>query len=305
MSLVYKQQSSNIVKTYILMAIFLVVIIAIGYFASIYYGSPNILYFAVVFSLIMNFMSFWFSDKIVLSLSNAKPVSREEFFDLYNTVENLSITAGLPVPKIYVIDDPAPNAFATGRDKNHAVVAVTTGLLQKLNKTELEGVVAHELSHIGNRDILLMSATVVLVGFISILSDMLLRGFFLGDRKNKGGVFVIISIVLMILSPIIATLIKLAISRKREYLADASAVLLTRYPDGLASALEKISEYSMPMKNPHTATAHLFISNPFEKNINNNIDEIQDDGGFSLPNLFETHPPIKERIKILREMRNY
>ena len=199
------------------------------------------------------------------------------------------------MPKIYIIDDRAPNAFATGRDKEHAVVAVTTGLLQKLEKSELEGVIAHELSHIGNRDILLMSAVVVLVGFVSIISDMFLRGFMFrgSSRDNKsGGALAIVGIVLIILSPIIATLIKLAISRRREYLADASGALLTRYPEGLAKALEKIASFNIPMKTASTATAHLFISNPFGSK------------GTSISNLFQTHPPITERIKILRGLDN-
>ena len=291
----YTQQTSNITKTYLLMGIFLVVIAGLGYFVSFYYNNPGIFYVAIIFSLFINMTSFWWSDKIVLSISKAKPASRAEFFDLYTVTENLSITAGLPMPKIYVIDDPAPNAFATGRDKNHAVVCVTTGLLQKLERPELEGVIAHELSHIGNRDILLMSAVVVLVGFVSIISDMFLRGmWFRGgsrDNDNKaGGVLAIVGIILIVLSPIIATLIKLAISRRREYLADASGALLTRYPEGLASALEKISDYNQPMKTASTATAHLFIANPLNGK------------GASVSNLFQTHPPIAERIKILRGM---
>jgi heat shock protein HtpX len=291
----YTQQTSNVAKTYLLMGVFLAVIAGLGYFVSYYYNNPGIFYIAIIFSLFMNAASFWWSDKIVLSMSKARPASRQEFFDLYTVTENLSIAAGLPMPKIYVIDDPAPNAFATGRDKNHAVVCVTTGLLQKLERPELEGVIAHELSHIGNKDILLMSAVVVLVGFVSIISDMFLRGMWFrgsrnNDREGAGGALAIIGIVLVVLSPIIATLIKLAISRRREYLADASGALLTRYPEGLARALEKISGYNMPMKVASTATAHLFISNPF--------------GGkkTSISNLFQTHPPIEDRIKILRGM---
>ncbi|MEK7669559.1 MAG: zinc metalloprotease HtpX [Patescibacteria group bacterium] len=291
----YTHQSSNIAKTYLLMGLFLVVIAGLGYFVSIYYSNPVLFYIAIIFSLFMNVASFWWSDKIVLSMSKARPANRQEFFDFYTSTENLAITAGLPMPKLYVIDDPAPNAFATGRDKNHAVVAATTGLLQKLNKSELEGVIAHELSHIGNRDILLMSSVVVLVGFVSIISDMFLRGMIFSgnrdnDKGNVGGILAIVGIALIILSPIIATLIKLAISRRREYLADASGALLTRYPEGLASALEKISSYNQPMKNTSTATAHLFISNPFS--------------GKSVSNLFSTHPPASERIKILRGMVN-
>jgi heat shock protein HtpX len=300
---VYTQQSSNVAKTYFLMGLFLVIIGGLGYFVSVYYNSPALFYIAIIFSLFMNMASYWFSDKIVLSISKARPASREEYFDLYTVTENLSIAAGLPMPKIYVIDDPAPNAFATGRDKNHAVVAVTTGLLQKLDRPELEGVIAHELSHVGNRDILLMSAVVVLVGFVSIISDMFLRGMWFGGRRNSdreggtGGILAIIGIVLVVLSPIIATLIKLAISRRREYLADVSGALLTRYPEGLARALEKIGSYNMPMKVASTATAHLFISNPLPTGR-----QAFDSGGKSISNLFQTHPPIAERIKILRSM---
>jgi heat shock protein HtpX len=295
MASVYTQQSSNVARTYLLMGLFLVIIVGLGYFVSQYYNAPGLLYIAIIFSVVMNFVSYWFSDKIVLGISKARPASREEFFDLYTVTENLSIAAGLPMPKIYVIDDPAPNAFATGRNKEHSVVAATTGLLQKLERPELEGVIAHELSHIGNRDILLMSAVVVLVGFVSILSDIFVRSTFFGgrrsnDREGGGGVLAIVGIVLIVLSPIIATLIKLAISRRREYLADASGALLTRYPEGLARALEKISSYNLPMKAASTATAHLFISNPFGNK------------GASISNLFNTHPPIAERIRILRSM---
>lgn len=292
MASVYTHQGSNIAKTYFLMAIFFAVILTVGYFVATYYQAPELLYIAIFFSLFMNVLSYWFSDKIILSISKAREASRQEFFDLYALTENLAITAGLPMPKIYVIEDPAPNAFATGRNKDHAVVAVTTGLLQRLERDELEGVIAHELSHIGNRDILLMSAVVVLVGLLSILSDMFLRGFALGDRRDNnrgGGVLAIVGLVLIVLSPIIATLIKLAISRRREFLADASAALLTRYPEGLAKALEKISTYNAPMKSAHTATAHLFIANPFGSKA-------------SFSNLFATHPPAEERIKILRNM---
>jgi heat shock protein HtpX len=295
MATVYTYQNSNVAKTYFLMGLFLVIVIGLGYFISAYYGNPAILYIAIIFSLIMNVASYFWSDKIVLSVSKARPASREEFFDLYTVTENLSITAGLPMPKVYVVDDPAPNAFATGRNKEHAVVCATTGLLQKLDRQELEGVIAHELSHIGNRDILLMSSVVVLVGFVSIISNIFLRGMmFGGGRRNNdgeaGGILAIVGIILIVLSPIIATLIKLAISRRREFLADASGALLTRYPEGLARALEKISAYNMPMKTANTATAHLFISNPFGNK------------GTAISNLFQTHPPIAERIKILRDM---
>lgn len=293
MASVYTHQSSNTARTYVLMGLFLAVVVALGYFIAQYYGNPTILYIALIFSILMNVASFWWSDKIVLKLSKARPAKREEYFDLYTVTENLSIAAGLPMPRIYVIEDAAPNAFATGRDKDHAVVAVTTGLLQKLERSELEGVIAHELSHIGNRDILLMSAVVVLIGFISILSDIFLRASLFSDNRNNrsgaSGLFALIGVIFIVLSPIIATLIKLAISRRREYLADASATLLTRYPEGLARALEKIAGYNMPMKTAHTATAHLFISSPFST-------------GKSVADLFSTHPPIGERVRILRSM---
>jgi len=294
MTSVYTYQSSNVAKTYLLMGLFLVVVIGLGYFISLYYNAPGLLYIAIIFSIFMNVASYWWSDKIVLSISKARRASKNEFFDLYTVTENLSIAAGLPMPKIYTIDDPAPNAFATGRDKEHAVVCVTTGLMQKLERPELEGVISHELSHIGNRDILLMSVVVVLVGFVSIISHIFLRGTMFGGRKDNnregGGVLATIGIVFIILSPIIATLIKLAISRRREFLADASGALLTRYPEGLAKALEKIAGYNMPMKAANTVTAHLFISNPFGK------------AGTAISNIFQTHPPIAERIKILRSM---
>ena len=291
MATLYTHQTQNITKTWVLMAGFFVIVIALGFFFSQYYGNPNILYFFVFFSIAMNITSFWFSHKIVLTLAGAKPARREEYFDLYTSVENLSITAGLPMPKVYVIEDPAPNAFATGRDKKHAVVAVTTGLLQILEKNELEGVIAHELSHIGNRDMLVSTVVVVLAGFVSILSDVFLRSMhFSGrDSDNKAhGIMMIIGIILAILAPIFALLIQLAISRKREFLADASGALLTRYPEGLASALKKIGQYSRPLERQHKAIAHLYIANP--KGI-----------GFSrkVAGLFATHPPIEERIRAL------
>ncbi len=278
------------------MSVFFAVVILFGWFFSFYYNNPNILYFFVIFSILMNFFSYWFSDKIVLKLAGAKLANREEYFDLYTSVENLSITAGLPMPKVYIVTDNAPNAFATGRDKNHAVVCVTTGLLEILNKTELEGVIAHELSHVGNKDMLLSTVVVVLVGFISILADVFRRSLFFGGlnrRKNSnegegGAILIAIGIILSILAPLISILIQLAISRKREFLADASGALLTRYPEGLANALRKISKYSQPMVRQSSAIAHLYIADPKGSNFGKKI------GG-----LFATHPPIEERIKAL------
>ncbi|MEX2052154.1 MAG: M48 family metallopeptidase [Candidatus Paceibacterota bacterium] len=288
----YTQVSKNITKTWILMTAFFVVVIGIGWFFSMYYGNPNILYIFVIFSIVMNITSYWFSDKIVLKLAGAKEASRTEYFTLYTTVENLAITAGLPLPKIYVVNDPAPNAFATGRNKDHAVVAVTTGLLAILDKTELEGVIAHELSHIGNRDMLLSTVIVVLVGFVSILADVFMRSLLFGGRRdgdNKAsGILMIVGIVFAVLAPIFVMLIQLAISRKREFLADASGSLLTRYPAGLASALQKISQHSRPMNRQAEAIAHLYISDPKGSGV-----------GKKIKGLFATHPPTEERVKAL------
>lgn len=275
------------------MGVFLVIVIAIGWAMSWYYGNPAILYAAVAFSLLANVGSYWFSDKVVLSMTHAKPATREEYFDLYTVTENLAITAGMPMPKLYVVTDPAPNAFATGRDEKHAVVAATTGLLAILNRTELEGVIAHELSHIKNRDILVMTVAVVLAGFVAILADMFLRMSYFGggnrdDNGRAGAIFAIVALVAAILAPIAAQLIKLAISRKREFLADASGALLTRYPEGLASALTKISSYGGPMQNASHATAHLFIANPFGAK-----------AGQFINKLFATHPPVEERVQAL------
>lgn len=275
---------------------FLVIVVAIGWFIGAIYGRPEILFIAVVLALVMNFVSYWYSDKIVIGISGAKKANRAEYFDLWNAVENLSITAGLPMPKVYIVVDNVPNAFATGRDPEHGVVAVTTGLLQLLDKNELEGVIAHELSHIGNRDILISTVAVVLAGFIALLADFFLRSNFIAgsDRDSKsGGYLAIIGLVLILLSPIAATLIRLAISRKREFLADASGALLTRYPEGLASALSKISAHSGKMRNANHATAHLYIANPFGSG---KVSKVMD-------RMFATHPSPEERINILRSQR--
>ena len=297
MATIYTHQGQNVRKTWFLMSMFFVVVICIAWGFSYFLQNPSILYFGVLFSVGMNIWSYWYSDSLVLKMSGAHPATREQYFDLWNAVENLSITAGLPMPALYVIDDSSPNAFATGRNKEHAAVAVTTGLLGILDKTELEGVIAHELSHIGNRDILLGTVVVVLVGFIAIMSDMFLRtaGWSGGgrDRDNRLQlVLMIAGVVLAILAPIAAKLIQLAISRKREFLADASGALLTRYPEGLASALEKISSYPHGLQRASTATAHLYISNP-----------LKDGKAVSfMSKLFATHPPAGERIAALRGM---
>ena len=265
MASLYTQQGKNIRKTWFLMTGFLVIVIALGWVVSQVYGNVGILYAAVAFSLIMNVTAYWYSDKIALSSTGAKEADAKQYLEVHRILENLSITAGLPKPRLYVIDDPAPNAFAAGRDPKHAVVAVTTGLLSRLDRSELEGVIAHELSHVGNRDILVMTVAVVLAGFIAIISDIFLRMSFFGgnSRENRNPLLLVAGIAAIILAPIAAQLIQMAVSRKREFLADASGALLTRYPDALASALQKISSYEAPMRRANHATAHLFISNPF------------------------------------------
>jgi len=300
MATLYTEQSKNVWRTWGLMTTFLVVVILFGWFISIYYDNTSILYFFIIFSILINFFSYWYSDKIVLKLAGAKVATREEHFALYTAVQNLSITAGLPMPKVYVVEDSAPNAFATGRDKDHAVVCATTGLLKILDKTELEGVIAHELSHIGNRDMLLSTVVVVLVGFVTILADVFRRNLFFGsmgrsrDNNRAGGILVLVGIILSILAPIFTMLIQLAISRKREFLADASGALLTRYPEGLASALKKISQYSQPMARQSSAIAHLYIANPKGGGMG-----LSAQAGKKITRLFATHPPVEERIKAL------
>ncbi len=279
---------------------FLLVVIAIGFILSYTYGNPNLLYGAILLSLLMNVGAYWFSDRVVLSMANAEPITkREDYPELWNTLENLSITAGLPMPKLYVINDPAPNAFATGRNKDHAVVAVTTGLLPLLSKSELEGVLAHELAHIGNRDMLLQTVVVVFAGMISFVADMMLHATMFGgkDNGNKSPIFLVLGLVAIILAPIAAMIIKLAISREREYLADSTGALITRYPEGLASALQKISSFHQPMKVQHAAIAHLFISDPLGVNTE---DELREGEKISwMQKLFMTHPPVADRVSRL------
>lgn len=294
--------SSNIFKTWVLMIFFsifasvvvYVIVRAWGFDESSGLGLVGI---AFIITGIMNFISYFFSDKIVLGVSGAKPIKKEDNPQLYRIVENLGIAVGLPTPKIYIINDSAPNAFATGRDPKHSAIAFTSGILEKLNKQELEGVAAHELSHVGNRDTLVMAVVAVLVGTIALITDWYLRSLWWGgrdsDRDNKGsGIFMVLALVMAILAPIVATLIQLAVSRKREFLADASGVLITRYPAGLANALRKISGDQEPLEVANRGTAHLYIVNPLKG---------KDVAGF-MANLFNTHPPIEARIKALQEM---
>ncbi len=296
----YTQKETNILKTWLLFTGFFTFVIAVGWIFSEAYGDPGILYIAVAFSTMTSIISYWYSDKIVLKMANAQPVDMHANPELYRIVENLAITAGLPTPSIYIIPERQLNAFATGRDPKHAVVAVTEGLLERLSKPELEGVLAHELSHVGNRDMLVSTVAVILVGFVSLLSDMFLRSMWWGggrrsndDRNGGNGIMMIIAIALAVLAPISATLIQLAISRKREFLADSSGALLTRYPDGLASALEKIAEDTTPMRVAKNTTAHLWIDDPFTGQARTAWWHA----------LFMTHPPIEERIRILRGMK--
>lgn len=293
MATLYTQQDKNIRKTWFLMAMFLAFIIFVTWIFSLVYAVPEVLYVGVAVALGINLVSYWFADKVVLTMAGAQQIGIQDNPELFRLVENLSITAGLPMPKVYIMHDPAPNAFATGRKPENASVAVTTGLLERLERSELEGVLAHELSHIGNRDILLSTIIVILIGSLSLISEFFLRTAFRGGgggRKKSNGLVIIIALVLAIFAPIIGSMIHLAISRKREFLADASGALLTRYPDGLASALEKISGYPNSVAEAEHATAHLYFASPFKGKQETSF----------LTRLFMAHPPIEERINALR-----
>jgi heat shock protein HtpX len=298
---IYSSISGNKTKTWLIMVMFVVFITTIVYVFSKALGYGIYLaIFALFFAVISSIGSYYYSDKLVLATSGAKRIKKSDNPELFRTVENLCIGDGLPAPEIYIINDPSPNAFATGRDPKHSVVCVTSGILDKLNKAELEGVIAHELSHVKNYDIRLMGVVAILVGFVALLANLFMQQLWFGgmgrDREDRNNnlqlIFILIGIVLAILSPIAASLIQLAVSRKREFLADASGALLTRYPEGLASALEKISSDSTPLKTANNATAHLFIINPFKGKSAKSM--------FS--SLFDTHPPVEERIKALRAM---
>lgn len=295
----YTHAEANTRKTWLYLAAFLVLIIFLGWFISYYAGNPAILWFAVIFSIVASFGSYWYSDKVVLALTKAKPASREEYVELHRIVENLSITAGLEMPRLYIIQDSQPNAFATGRDAKHAIVAVTTGLLEVLDRNELQGVLSHELSHIGNKDMLLSAMVVVLVGVVVMVADIFFRMTLWGGRQRErregqGQAFMLlIGLVFLILAPVAARVIQFAISRKREFLADASGALLTRYPEGLASALEKIASHPSQLRAANDATAHLFIANPFRGR----------EASAWIHKLFMTHPPIGDRIEALRGMK--
>jgi len=299
MPTLYSQHDSNIRKTWILIFSLSIFIIGLGWLFSYLYENIAILVIAFVWSILMNIFSYWYSDKIVLAITQAKPIEKKDNPELYRLVENLCITAGLPLPKIYILNENQPNAFATGRNSEHAIIAVTKGLLEKLERVELEGVISHELAHIGNRDMLLGTVIVILVGAIALLSRLFLRiSFYGGERRrdskgSAGAIFFIFGIVAAIVAPLAATLIRLAISRKREFLADATGALLTRYPEGLARALEKISTDATSMKVANESTCHLFISSPFKGEQSKNW----------FTKLFSTHPPIEERTCALRSMK--
>ncbi|HZX11699.1 MAG TPA: M48 family metallopeptidase [Acidobacteriota bacterium] len=296
----YEQITRNKWRSFFLILFFLCLIFALSWaFGELTGWGPQGLIFAAVIAVAMTFGSYYASDKIVLAISRAKPVHKKDYPYLYNVVEGLDIAAGLPKPRCYVIDDTAPNAFASGRNPKNSVIVVTSGLLQKLNRAELEGVIAHEMSHIKNRDVLVQTLAVVMVGVVALLSDWILRTFIWGrGRKRSSGkssgnaaaIFVVVALVLAILSPLIAQLLKLSISRKREFLADANGALLTRYPPGLASALKKLSEDKEPLEAANKATAHMYIVNPL-KDIKGKVNK-----------LFSTHPPIEERIAALEKM---
>ena len=296
--LTYDHIAENKRKTVLLIGTFLVLIMALGWTFSAAYNEPVILWLAVIFSTVMSLISYYFSADITLALSSAKLVDRNTNQELYRLVENLCIAAGLPTPKIYMIEDTAMNAFATGRDPQHAIIVFTTGIIERLNRQELEGVAAHELSHIGNYDIRVMTIVVILVGIITLLADLLLRMSFRGGRRSKdgaNGIILIVGVALALLTPVFATLLQLAVSRKREFLADASGALLTRYPDGLASALEKLSADTEPLEAANKATAHLYIVNPLK--------DYKGRAGVGwFAGLFNTHPPIAERVARLRQM---
>jgi heat shock protein HtpX len=288
----------NIARTYLLMALFTAMVVVLAYVlgSALGYGT-DFMWIAVTLSVVSSFISYWWGDSLVLSMSHARPADRKRDFDFFTVAENMAIAAGMPAPKLYVIDDTAMNAFATGRDPQHAVVVATTGLLSRLERRELEGVIAHELSHIKNFDTRLMAVVAVLVGTIVYLSDLFMRSMWYGGRRRSrnsdgGQIMLLVGIVLAILTPVLATLMQLAVSRRREFLADASGANLTRYPEGLARALEKLSGDKEVLEAATNATAHLYITNPFKGK--------QFHAWFA--NMFNTHPPIAERVKRLRGM---
>lgn len=294
----YTQQDANVRRTWLLMSSVVALMIGLGWLFGQAYGDTSFIYVFALVSIGGNIFAYWFSDSIALSVSGAQPVAREANTRLYRIVENLCLTAGLPLPRLYILPGAQINAFATGRNAKHAAVAVTAGALERLNDNELTGVLAHELSHVGNRDILISTIVVVIAGVIAAASDLFLRISFFGggkrdDNREGGGALMVVAIIAAVLAPIAATLVQLSVSRKREYLADASGALLTRYPEGLASALEKIAADGAELPRATSGTAHLYLSSPFRGR----------DAASWFTKLFQTHPPIEERIRILRGMK--
>lgn len=300
----YKNSENNNLKSFLLLGIMIAIVIATGYVLSSYFNNSFILYIAIFMAIAMNVISYWYSDKIVLKMANAKEVTRNEYKEVWNSLENLCISSGMQMPKFYIMDDASPNAFATGRDESHAVVAVTTGLIALLNKNELEAVLAHELTHIKNKDILLQTIVTVFASFVAIIADMMMHlSFFGGDenKENKNPLFIAFVVVAIILMPIAATIVKLAISRKREFMADAGAVIMTRYPEAMASALQKISDFPAQMQNIHPSMNHMYIFDPVKS-----LNHADGEEGVSInkkdkisffAKMFMTHPPIEERIE--------
>jgi heat shock protein HtpX len=289
----YNAIAANKRNTVLIMAAFIGLIAAIGWGVSVFYGNTSIMYWVIGGAAIYALIQYFVAAKLAVAMTGAKEIEKRDNPRLYRIVENLAITTGIPTPKVYVIDDPAPNAFATGRDPNHAIVAATTGLMDIMNDTELEAVMAHEMGHVKNYDIRVSMIAFGLVSAIGILSDVAMRMLFFGgdnDNRNIHPAFYIVGIILIILAPIIAAMIQMAISRQREYLADATGAMTTRHPEGLASALEKLKKHDKPMKRQSTSTAHLFFSNPLKPGV--------------LAKLFSTHPPLDERIARLRKNAN-
>ncbi len=287
----YSEISANKRKTWLIMALFVVIIGGLGWLAGEMYGTPSFLYLALIGGGVYALIEYFAAAKLALAMNGAKEIQKKDNPRLFRTVENLTIATGMPMPKVYIINDPAPNAFATGRDPNHAVVCATTGLIDMMNDSELEAVMAHELGHVKNYDIRVMMIVFGLVSAISLIADIIMHMMWFGgndEDESPNPIFLVLGIVAAIVAPFVAMLVQLAVSRRREYLADSTSALTTRYPDGLISALEKIGQYGRPMRKQNTATAHLFFANPLK--------------GGSLAKLFSTHPPIEDRIARLREM---
>jgi heat shock protein HtpX len=287
----YEQISANKRRTFFLMFFFLVLLWALAYLIGKATGNPGILFFIGIFSIGYSIVSYFGGAKMALAVNRAKEIQKSDDPRLWRTVENLAITDGLPMPKMYIMDDPAPNAFATGRNYNNAVVCATSGLLQIMDDNELQGVIAHELGHVKNYDMRVNTLAFALVGVISLIADFFLRWSFFGgrDRENNNQLLIVLALVAAIIAPLAATLLQLAISRRREYLADATGAMTTRYPEGLASALEKLEKTGSATRIQNTSTAHMFFASPLK--------------GHSFLNLFSTHPPLEARIAALREMK--